>query len=57
MGLADELDVKCKESRRIKDHSEGFGLSNWKDELRGIHINGSILNVVVKFELSVGHLE
>ena len=56
MGLADELDVKCKEGRRIKDHSEGFGLSNWKDELRGIHINGSILNVV-KFELSVGHLE
>lgn len=51
MGLVDELDVKRKEGRRIKDHYKGFGLSNWKNELWGMHINDSVLNVVVKFEL------
>lgn len=34
MGLADGLDVRCDEDRRIKDHPNSFGLSSWKGEVR-----------------------
>lgn len=52
MGLADGLDVKCEEDRRIEDHPNSFGLSNWKGELRWNGHQGCILHFL-KFELSI----
>lgn len=52
MGLADGLDVRCEEDRRIKDHPNSFGLSNWKGGYGGMDIKGCILHFL-KFELSI----